>query len=89
MEQAKYRDELRAVITKHRNFIETKRAFDDAIIESMTAFLKALPPAAFSMEGNTTIALEDLIENPQQLLWDIISPFYTNDTHATTPIHVD
>jgi hypothetical protein len=79
VEQAKYRDELRAVITKHRNFIETKRAFDDAIIESMKAFLKHLPPAAFSMEGNTTISLEDLIENPQQLLWDIISPSYSND----------
>ena len=79
MEQAKYRDELRAVTTKHRNFIETKRAFEDAIIESMIAFLKALPPAAFSTEGNTTVSLEDLIENPQKLLWDIISPFYSND----------
>lgn len=79
VEQAKYRDELRAVITKHRNFIETQRAFEDAITESMTAFLKALPPAAFSEQGNTTIALEDLIDNAPQLLWDIVSPFYTND----------
>ena len=44
VEQAKYRDELRAVITKHRNFIETKRAFDDAIIESMVGLSQS--PAA-------------------------------------------
>jgi hypothetical protein len=81
VEQAKYRDELRAVINKHRNFVETKHAFDDAIIESMNAFIKALPPAAFGTEGNTTIALEDLIEKPQKLLWDIISPFYDNAAH--------
>jgi hypothetical protein len=37
--QARYRDELRAVIEKHKNYIETKRVFETAIIES----LKALP----------------------------------------------
>jgi hypothetical protein len=32
------------------------------------------------MAGNTTISLEDLIENPQKLLTDILSPFYLTDS---------
>ena len=79
VQQAKYRDELREVINKHKNFIETKRAFETAIINSLKAFLDALPPAAFSDSGNTTILLEDIITNPQTLLMDMLAPFYATD----------
>jgi hypothetical protein len=76
VEQARYRDALREFIKKYENPEETGQLFNDAILASMSVFVKVIPKFE---NATTTVLLEDLIQKPGEYIFDLITPFFSQE----------